>query len=292
MKITLSGSLGNIGTHLVKSLVSAGHTVTVITSNPGRRAAIEALGATPAVGSVSDAAFLESAIRGADALFAMTPPNLGGADVLANTAAAGKAFADAIRATGITRVVMLSSVGADLPSGNGPIAGLYPIEKAYAELDGVAVTFLRAGYFYTNFYNDIPLIQGPGIMGGNFPASLPLALVHPADIAAAAAEELQHPGDGKHVRYIVSDVRTPQEIASAIGDAIGRPGLPWVEFSDEQSLRGMIQAGVPEEIAGLYTEMGVGFRSGRLLAHFEESGSPVDGTIRLETFAKEFSARF
>lgn len=292
MKITISGSLGNIGIHLTKLLVAAGHQVTVITSRADRAPAIEALGAQAAVGSVSDPAFLRTAIAGADGLFAMTPPNLGGQDVLANTAAAGIAFAEAIRATGVKRVVMLSSVGADLPAGNGPIAGLHPIEKAYSALEGVSVTFLRAGYFFTNFYNDVPLIQGAGIMGGNFPATLRLALVHPADIAAAAAHELQRPGDGKEIKYVVSDVRTPQEVASVVGKAIGKPGLPWVEFTDEQALQGMTQAGVPAEIAGLYAEMGTGFRSGKLLGHFEESGSPVIGKIRLEEFAQEFAGRF
>lgn len=57
-KITITGSLGNIGSNLTKILVAQGHDVTVVTSNVDRTAAIEALGANAAVGSVSDVAFL------------------------------------------------------------------------------------------------------------------------------------------------------------------------------------------------------------------------------------------
>lgn len=292
MKITIAGSLGNIGKPLTQQLVAGGHDVTVISSNADRKADIAALGASAAIGSVSDAAFLQETFQGADAVFAMTPPGLGGVNVVANTTNAGKAFATAIRETGVTRVVMLSSIGADHPDGNGPIAGLYNIEQLYNDLEGVAVTILRAGLFYTNFYNNVPLIKGMGIIGANYPASLSLPLVHPKDIAAAAAEELQKPATGKHIRYIVSDIRTPADFAKVLGEAAGKPELPWVEFTDEQSLQGMLQAGLTEEIAGLYTEMGAGFRSGRLFADFEQSGTPVTGRIRLEDFAKEFAGAF
>lgn len=292
MKVIISGSLGNTGKPLAEKLIAAGNDVTVISSNGDKKSAIEALGARAAIGSVSDAAFLQQIFTGGDAVFAMTPPNMGGTNVIANTAAAGKAFATAIAAAGVRRVVMLSSIGADLASGNGPIAGIYPIEQLYNALEGVSVTFLRAGYFYLNFYNDIPLIKGMGIMGANFPATLALPLVHPVDIATAAAEELQQPGTGKNVRYVVSGVYTPAEVAKALGTAVGKPELPWVEFTDEQSLQGMAQAGIPQEIAELYTEMGVGLRTGKIQADFEKNGSPVTGATKLEDFAKEFAQKF
>lgn len=292
MKITISGALGNIGKPLTQILVGAGHQVTVISSDPSRTAAIEALGATAAIGSVSDADFLTTAFHGADAVFAMTPPNLGGKGVIANTTNAGAAFATAIKATGVNRVVMLSSIGADLPGGTGPIAGLHNIEKLYQNLTGTKVTYLRAGFFYTNFYNDVPMIKGAGIIGANYPEAATLPFVHPADIAAAAAEELQDLESGKTLRYIVSDVRTPREAAAVLGAAIGKPDLSWVEFTDEQSLQGMIQAGLPEEFAGLYTEMGTGIRNGRIAADFLDTKAPVTGKVKLEDFAKEFGSRF
>jgi len=136
-KITITGSLGNIGSNLTKILVAQGHDVTVVTSNEDRTADIEALGANAAVGSVSDVAFLSKAFTGADAVFAMTPPNLGGVNIIQNTVNAGKAFAEAFIQTGVNRVVMLSSVGADYDNGTGPILGLHHIENIYKELENV-----------------------------------------------------------------------------------------------------------------------------------------------------------
>jgi len=291
MKIIISGSLGNIGKPLTTKLVKAGHDVTVITSSADKKTAIEALGAEAAVGSVSDSDFLTQTINGADALFAMTPPNLGGQNVIANTTEAGKAYAKAIQETNIKRVVMLSSFGADLPNGTGPIAGLYNIEQLYNVLD-TSITFLRAGYFYTNFYSNVPMINAAGIIGGNYPADLQLPMVHPNDIADAAAEELQKIPAGKNIRYVMSDIRTLGEVAKVFGTAIGKPELPWIEFTDEQSLGGMIEAGVPEEIAQLYTEMGAGLRSGKIASHFLSVNASVDGKTKLEDFAKEFATQF
>jgi len=292
MKITISGSLGNVSKPLVQKLVASGHEVTVISNNSERSEAIEALGAKPAIGSMHDASFLEKAFTGADAIYVMTPPNMGGSNILKNMKTAGQAFAEAIQKSGVKRVVMLSSIGADLPNGTGPIAGLYTIEKIYQALENISITFLRAGFFYTNFYHDVPMIKGAGIIGSNFPASTVIPYVHPNDIAMAVAEELQKTGSGKNVRYIVSDVRTPADVAKVFGNAIGKPELPWIEFTDEQALNGMAQAGLPEEIAGLYTEMGTGLRSGAIAEDFLKNKTSIDGKIKLEDFAKEFASNF
>ena len=129
-------------------------------------------------------------------------------------------------------------------------------------------------------------------MGANFPASNRIPLVHPEDIATAAAEELQKTQEGKNIRYIISDIKTPAEIVKAFGTAIDKPELPWIEFTDEQYFGGMTQAGVPEEMAGLYTEMGTGLRNETIAADFLNHDGKVDGKIKLEDFAKEFASKF
>lgn len=57
MKITVTGSLGNISRHLTQVLVQNGHDVTVITSRHERQKDIVLLGARAAVGSISDIDF-------------------------------------------------------------------------------------------------------------------------------------------------------------------------------------------------------------------------------------------
>lgn len=292
MKITITGSLGNVGRSLTEQLVKAGNEVTVISHTNDRKKDIETLGATPAIGSLKDVAFLTSAFTGADAVFAMTPPAAGDSNIIANTVDIGKALTTAIKQANVPRVVMLSSIGANLPDGNGPIRSLYHIEKMYREIEHTSFVFLRAGLFYINYLQQIPMIKNMGIIGSNLAENTKLPLVHPADIAKAAAAFLQSNFTGKQVHYIVSDIRTPKEMAKAFGNAIGNAELPWVEFSDEQSLQGMVQAGLPEELAELFVEMGKGFRTGQLFHDYENNGSPVEGKIKLEDFAKEFAAKF
>lgn len=292
MKIIITGSLGNVAKPLAQQLIAEGHDITVISSNESKKSEIESLGAKAAIGSITDVDFLVTSFENADAVFLMTPPNMGGVNIVENTINAGKNYAEAISKTGVKKVVMLSSIGAESPVETGPIKGLHHIEKLYSDLENTNVTFLRAGYFYINFFNDIPLIQNAGIIGANYPESASVPLVHPIDIAKAAAEELVKDSKGKNIKYIVSDVRPASDFAKVFGAAIGKPELPWVEFKDEDSLNGMLQAGLPQEMAELYTEMGRGLRTDVVQKDFLEYGSPVEGETKLEEFAKEFALKF
>lgn len=115
-------------------------------------------------------------------------------------------------------------------------------------------------------------------------------MAHPKDIASVATEELLRLDfHGKSIRYIASDERTGDQIAQVIGAAIGKPDLRWVEFSDEQSLQGMLQAGLPEEQSKRYVEMGQTIRDGSFAEHYATQ-RPVPGQTKLEEFATEFAA--
>lgn len=291
MKIIITGSLGNISKPLTETLVKAGHQVTVISSNADRAADIKALGATPAIGSVEDVNFLTDAFKGADVVYAMVPPNFGASQWKNWIAGIGQNYADAITANGIKKVVHLSSIGAHLEDGTGPVTGIHRVEEIYNKLDSVSVKHLRPAFFYTNFYANVGMIQHANIIGSNWGADTKLVLVHPTDIAAAAAEEIQSDFTGKSVRYIASDERTAGEVAQVLGAAIGKPELPWIEFSDADNLAGAIGAGLPEEIAGNYTEMGVSVRTGKMFADYFQH-KPTLSKIRLEDFAQEFKHAF
>ncbi len=127
MKITLTGSLGNISKPLAEILIKNGHKVTIISSNSKKVSDIEALSAKAAIGSVSDIAFLTHAFKGADAIYTMVPPNWGVSNYRKYIAETGKNYLEAIKASGVKRVVNLSSIGAHVSGDTGPIAGLYDV---------------------------------------------------------------------------------------------------------------------------------------------------------------------
>jgi len=292
MNFTITGSLGNISKPLAEILIAAGHQVTIISSSQEKVKAIQELGATAAIGSVEDVAFLTEAFKDKDAVYTMVPPNFGAPNIREFIAATGEKYAEAIKASGIKHVVNLSSIGAHLDGGTGPISGLHDVEQTYSKLAGVAVKHLRPAFFYVNFFGNIDMIKHAGILGSNYGPETPLVLVHPNDIAVAAAEELQQAFTGKSVRYIASDESTAANVAGVLGAAIGKPELPWVEFSNEDALQGMLQAGLPEVMAKSYVEMGDATRSGKLYEHYFNNRPSSFGKIKLEDFAVEFAKAF
>lgn len=291
MKYAITGSLGNISKPVSEKLIAAGHDVTIVTSSQDKVKAIEALGAKAAVGSVEDVLFLKQAFKGADAVYTMVPPKWDAQSWKGWIGGIGKNYAAAIKEAGAKFVVNLSSVGAHMPDGCGPVSGLYKVEQALNALEDVNIKHLRPAYFYHNLLAQIGLIKQAGIMGGNF-GDIAFPIVHPADIAEAAAEELLGLSfTGHSVRYIAGDEITGNTITSVLGNAIGKQGLPWIVFTDEDNLKGFLQAGLPEEVAKNYTEMGTAMRTGEMSADYQRN-RPVLSKTKLTDFASEFAAVF
>lgn len=295
MKYVITGGAGHISKELAKQLIAAGHNVTVIGRNEKNLEPLTALGANAAIGSVEDVDFLTRTFKGADAVYTMVPPNFAvTGDWLDFIAAVGQNYKQAIAAAGVQHVVNLSSIGAHLPEGVGPVSGLYRVEQALNGLEGVNVLHLRPAYFFYNLFANIDMIKHMGIVGSNF--GLPgqkIPMVHTQDIARVAAESLLGLSfTGKSHRYIISDEPTADDIALALGNAAGKPDLKWIVFEDAQSLQGMLQAGLPPVIAEKYVEMGKSMREGSMTEHYFATGDGPVGSVKLNDFAAEFKAAY
>jgi len=293
MKYIITGSTGHISKPLTRQLVAAGGDVKVITSSDSKTAEIESLGAKPLIGSIEDVSFLKKSFEGADAVYLMIPPNFGVTDWPAHQRKVADNYVEAVKSSGVKHVVLLSSVGAHLRKGAGPIDGLGYLEERLGEVADLNLKILRPSYFYYNLFSMIGLVKQAGIMGGNYGEDGKLLLVHPSDIANVAASFLKDLSfTGTSIEYIASDEKSFAEIAQTLGTSIGKPEIPWVNFSDEDSKNGMLQAGLSETIADGYTQMGQAFRSGKAQEDFYAKGLKPTGKIKLEDFAKDFAAAF
>jgi uncharacterized protein YbjT (DUF2867 family) len=292
MKVVVTGSLGNIGKPLAKELVQKGHQVTVISRNTDKQKDIEALGAQAAIGSLENIDFLVQTFTGADVVFAMVPPNFAELDQMAYYRRIACNYAVAIQRSGIKHVVNLSSYGAHLEKGTGFILGAHHSERILNELPNISITHLRAGYFYTNLYRFIDMIKNAGFLASNYGGNDKLILVHPTDIAAAAAEEIETPSTGKKIRYVVSDEHTANEVAHIIGTAVGKPGLKWIILSDEQTREGFQKQGMPALLIDQFIEMGSSAHSGKLIEDYERNKPIQMGKIKTEDFAQSFAEVF
>jgi len=293
MKITVTGSLGNISRALTEKLVAAGHEVRVISSHADRKAEIEVLGAIPWIGSVEDGNFVKRAFEGSDAVYLMVPPAFGAPDYKQFTINVGRNYAEAVKQAGIDHVVNLSSSGSPL-AGAPPLTEYQNLEVWLDALPAINVLHLRPGGFYSNFYGSIGMIKHMGIIGNNFADDINMVMSHPADIADVAFDALHTLSfKGKEVRYIVSDVRNGKEAASLLGTAIGRPELQWVELSDGQLLEGLMQNGFSRDAAQHYiVDMGIAIREGIVEKHYRENTYEVVGGRNFAGFAREFARAY
>ncbi|MGQ0740309.1 MAG: NAD(P)H-binding protein [Bacteroidota bacterium] len=294
MKYVITGGAGNISKPLTEKLLNAGHEVTIISRSADNIKLLTDKGAKAAIGSVEDVEFLKKTFAGADAVYTMVPPYFMASDWKAYIGQIGKNYAEAIKATSIKYVVNLSSVGAHLPDGCGPVSGLYRAEQVLNQLNNVYIRHLRPVYFFSNLLANVGMVKNMNIIGSNFGGpGFTMVMVDTNDIAEVAFEELNTLNfSGHSVRYIASDERRTDEIAKVLGSTIGKPELPWITFTDEQALGGMLQAGLPEEVAKNYAEMGNAVQDGKFMEDYWKNHPATLGKTKLEDFAKIFAAAY
>jgi len=293
MKITLTGSLGHIGKPLTRALVQKGHLITVITSNPEKRKEIEALGATAAIGLLTDRDFITSAFAGADAVHCMVV----GAnyfdhdfDLLAYYQKLGSNYAQAIRQNNIKKVINISSIGAHLEKGNGILRGAYEVERILNELPAdVGITHIRPTEFYYNLLPQVHSAKSSGFLASNIGGDVVNSWVSPLDIANVVAEEITSTFTGRKVRYVASEEIMYNDLTSVLAEALNKPELKWVQLTDEQMQSGMEAIGMQPKIAGGLTEMYAAINSGLLYEHYNLNKPRKMGEIKVADFAKEFA---
>lgn len=296
MNIVLTGSIGNIGKPLTKELVDKGHSVTVISSNEKRREAIEALGAKAAIGSMFDPGFLTETFTGADIVYLMETMEAAGdlfdknIDFIGKISEIGHHYKTAVERSGVKKIIHLSSIGAHTDKGTGIIVFHHYVEQILEQLpDGVAIKFIRPVGIYFNMFSFISTIKNKGAIISNWGGDRKEPWVSPLDIAAVVAEETEKPFEGRTARYVASDEVSPNEIAKALGDAIGKPDLQWKVISDEELLKDWLEIGFNEQVAKGFVETQASQGSGILYEDYNQH-QPILGKVKLEDFAKEFAA--
>lgn len=293
MNIIVTGSLGNISRPLTQQLVEKGHRVTVISSDPEKQTAIDAMGATAAIGSLADTDFLTRTFTGADAVYCMTPPNYISAETPVDYyTRIADSYAKALERAGVKRVVYLSSFGAHLDHGTGIILGSHHSEKILDAVPGLSVTYIRPTSFYYNLYHFTDMIRQAGFIAAAYGGDDKVLWVSPADIADAVAEEIVRTADVPKIRYVSSDERTCNEVAAVLGKAIGKPDLTWRLIPADTMREQLETRGVPAVTAAALVELYDSLHSGALAEDFYRHPPATTGKVKIEDFAAEFAAVF
>jgi len=289
----ITGATGNIGSKITGLLLARGEQVRVIGRNSAKMKTLVEKGAEPAIGNLKDTPFISRAFTGATAVFAMIPPDYSARDFRAYQNDVGASIASAIRNAGVQYVVNLSSQGAELSSGTGPILGLRDQEARLNRLDGHNILHLRPTYFMENLLVNIPLIARQGIAGSAIRGDLKFSMIATSDIASKAADLLTNRNfTGKPVRDLLGqrDLSLAEAIET-IGRQLSMPDLKYKQFSYEDAARGMREMGISADVSRLLIEMSRALNNGLFAVGKRRTLQNTTPTT-IEEFARIFAEEF
>jgi len=288
------GASGNTGKVVAGKLLAHGEKVRVIGRDPSRLQHLIQKGADAVAADVGDAAALTRAFSGAKAVYLMIPPNPGIPNVREDQERVSDALVKAVQDAGVKYAVVLSSIGADKPDKTGPVLGVRNLEQKLNGLAGLNAVCLRAGYFMENLLPQMGVIKNFGMMGGPLRADLKVAMIATQDIGAAVAEALvKLDFTGKQARELLGQRDlTYQEVASVIGNAIGKPGLGYMQLGAAQIKPALAQMGMSSNMVDLLLEMTEALNSG-YMAPLEPRSAQNTTSTSIEKFvAEQFVPRF
>ena len=286
----VTGATGNTGKIIAETLLAKEKKVRGIGRNAEHLQSLVKKGADTLVGSVTDGAAMLRAFQGAQAVYLLIPPNNAVENFRAYQNEVGKAYSSAIRQAGVPYIINLSSVGAHLSQGAGPISGLYDVEQQLKRIEGLNIVHLRAGFFMENLFFNLDLIRTQNIIGTPLRGDLLIPMIATRDIAQVAGQLLLSLGfSGQSTRELLGqrDI-SMQEATRIIGKAIGKEGLTYVQFPYEQAEQAMVGMGLSKDVAHSLIEMDRALNEECVRPL--ENRSPVNTTpTSFEQFAETFA---
>lgn len=279
MRYVITGATARTSSIVAAGLLDQGKDINVIGRNVNRLKPFSDKGAIAFEADPSDSDALSQAFKGVDAAWIILQPNYipDSADFRKFQSGLIDALIKSISKSDLKYAVTLSSWGADVNAGSGPVAGLRDMELAFNQLRDLNVLHLRAGYFMENMLGYIPSIIQSGKVSGPFDPHIKLPFIATKDIGDYAIKMLTNLNfEGKVVHELHGERDlTITEAVSIIGNAIGKPDLEYEQISNDDFTKSLLDAGVSESVTGLMGEVVTGINT----RHIKMSGlRTVDNT--------------
>jgi uncharacterized protein YbjT (DUF2867 family) len=286
-KYVILGASGNTGSIIADFLLSKGEQVRVVGRDARRLQRFVRNGAEAFAADWSDAEALSKAFSGARAAYLMLPPISSREDQEQQS----DAIAQAAKGSGLRHAVHLSSYGAHVPQGTGPIAGLYSSEQKLNAIGGLNVLHLRAAYFMENNLAAIGMIRGMGIFGHALLPDLKMPMIATRDVGDYAAQRLLALDfSGKQTRELLGERDLSMAEATALlARGIGKPDLRYQQFPYDQIQQALTEMGFSPQKAAVYIEMFQAINAGVIAA--QEPRAPENTTpTSFEKFVQDVFA--
>jgi uncharacterized protein YbjT (DUF2867 family) len=277
----VAGATGHTGSAAAETLLERKQPVRVIVRTADKGAAWKARGAEVAVASLDDAEALAKVFEGAAGAYLLVPPNYAAASYLDDRKKVADALAKAIKASGLGHVVFLSSVGAHLPEGTGPIR---VVRYGEQQLGAAAknLTILRPPSFFENWQPVLGAAKAQGALPSFLAPGRKIPMISTRDIGRIAAERLIAGGKGRTVLELSGpEDYSPNDVAAALGKILMHPVTV-----QQAPLTAVVPTyksfGFSDDAARLFEEMYRGFEQGTI--DFEKTGATqlLRGQVTLE----------
>jgi uncharacterized protein YbjT (DUF2867 family) len=257
------GASGNTGSIVANFLLSKGQKVRVVGRDPGRLQRFVDRGAEAFTADMSDAAALAKAFSDARAAYLLLPP----AKFPDEQERDSDAIAKAVKESGLRYAVHLSSYGAQVAEGAGPVSGLHSSEQKLNAISGLNVLHVRAAYFMENHLAAIGMIHHMGIFGNALLPDLKLPMVATGDVGNYVAQRLLDLDfSGKQTCEVLGERDLSMtETTAVIARGIGKPDLRYQQFPYDQVHQALTQLGVTPKGAAMYIEMYKAINAGVLV---------------------------
>jgi len=276
----ITGATGQTGSVVARTLLEKGLPVRAIVRSEEKAKPLKDLGAEIAVADVRDADALTKAFEGGKVLYLMNPPNEQSEDMFAETEKIIKAFQKAIENSSLKKLVTLSSVGAHLPSGTGPIMTNRMVEQAFVNLD-IPTTFVRAGSFMENWNSVLETVKSEGILPSFLqPLDKKIPQVSVEDIGRVAAEAMLENSEGVQIKELAGLPYSPNDVAAAFSKAL-RKEVKAVAVPEERWIEAL-NTFASQRNAEAYYEMMQWVNSSSITF---ETGYQIGGKVTIEDYA-------
>lgn len=229
--ILVTGAAGNVGGEVVRALSADGHPVRALTR--GDTPLQLPTGVEVAVGDLNRPDSLRGAFAEVSGVFLLP----GYADMAGLLAVAAKA--------GVRRVVLLSGSSAGSGDTTNAITAFMVDSEHAVAASGLQATIVRPSGFMSNTFQWLPQLQAGDSVRAPF-ASVGVAMIDPADIAAVAALALTTSGhEDRTYRITGPETLGPADRVRILADVLGRD-LRFEAQPDDEARREMA-ASMPAE---------------------------------------------
>ncbi|MDW5550958.1 NmrA family NAD(P)-binding protein [Methanosarcina sp.] len=278
------GATGQIGSMLVENLLKKGQPVRAVIRDSSKVQELNNKGAEVVIADYFDAETLKRAFQGGSSVFLLTPENPECKNCLKEIQMIINNYREAVFSSGLTKIVGLSSMGAQHEAGTGNLMASYMLEHAFSDLE-IEQIFVRPAYYFSNWLGYLELVKENGILPTFFPPEMELPMIAPPDVAKFLAEVMTC----KNPQERIYEIMGPRDYSSLYITKIFREvlnrNITLQQILPEEWESTLTQAGFSKDAADNFILMTKAVIEGKIK---NDALNPIRFSTGFKTYLKNF----